>query len=103
MPQGGMMQGQMYGSPAGAAPMYGSPAGAAPVYQVYTVPAPKKPEVTYPTKKVSNKVIVGLVVGTLMLCFGIMTALTVHHMATDGLRTEARYEAAESDDDALCP
>ena len=105
MPQGGMMQGQMYGNPAGAAPMYGKPAGAAPVYQVYTVPAPKKPEVTYPTKKVSNKVIVGLVVGTLMLCFGIMTALTVHHMATDGLRTEARYEyeTVESVDDALCP
>ena len=85
--------------------MYGSPAGAAPVYQVYTVPAPKKPEVTYPTKKVSNKVIVGIVVGTLMLCFGIMTALTVHHMATDGLRTEARYEyeTVGSEEDALCP
>ena len=77
----------------------------APVYQVYAPQAPKKPEVTYSTKKVSNKVIVGLVVGTLMLCFGIMTALTVHHMATDGLRTEARYEyeTVGSEEDALCP
>lgn len=111
MPQGGLMQGQMYGNPAGApmygnpagTPMYGNPAGPAPVYgnpvrmtpvyQVYTPPMPpKRPEVTYPTKKVSNKVIVGLVAGTLLLCFGIIAAVTVHHMATDGLLTEYECE-----------
>ena len=72
--------------------MYGNPAGAAPVYQIYTPPAPKKPEVTYPTKKVSNKVIIGLVVGTLLLCTGIMTGVTAYHMATEGMRNIYEYE-----------
>ena len=112
MPQRGMMQAPMYGNPAGAAPMYGNPAGAmpaygnpagampmygnpagaAPMYQIYTPPAPKKPEVTYPTKKVSNKVIIGIVVGTLLLCTGITIGITAYHMATEGMRNIYEYE-----------
>lgn len=73
----------------------------APVYQVYAPQAPKKPEVTYSTKKVSNKVIVGLVVATLVLCFGITTALTVHHMATEGLHAEYEIDDVEEMDETL--
>lgn len=53
---------------------------------------PEKPEVTYKPKTVSPKRIVALIASVLILSFAVMTGVTVHHMATDGLLTDAEYE-----------
>lgn len=53
---------------------------------------PQKPKVTYKAKTVSPKRIVALVTGVLIFSFAVMTGVTVYHMATDGLLTEAEYE-----------
>lgn len=53
---------------------------------------PEKPEVTYKAKTVSPKRIVALIAGVLLFSFAVMTGVTIHHMATDGLLTDAEYE-----------
>lgn len=92
MPQAGRVQASTYGNPMGVAPVYGNPAGAASVYQIDTPSAPKKPEVTYPVRRVSNKVMIGIVVGTLLLCTGVMTGATAYHMATEGMKNVYEYD-----------
>lgn len=81
----------VYGNAAYTGPNYG------PAYRIMTPQKPKKPEVTYPTKKVSAKVIVGLAAGVLVFSAAVITGITAHHMAKDGLLTETGYEAENSD------
>lgn len=58
---------------------------------------PKKPEVTYKAKSVSAGRIVALAAGVLIFSFAVMTGVTIHHMATDGLLTEEEYELQNDD------
>lgn len=58
---------------------------------------PKKPEVTYKPRHVSAKCIVALTAGVLIFSFTVMASVTIHHMATDGLLTEAEYELQNDD------
>ena len=87
----GAMKG--YGTPMGAPNIYGNPAG--------TVYKEKRPEVTYPTKKVSNKLVVALVAGTLILSTAIMTGVTIHHMVTDGVQVERENQEKQGGDREL--
>ncbi|MFR4352576.1 MAG: GNAT family N-acetyltransferase [Roseburia sp.] len=48
----------------------------------------QKQEVTYPVKKVSPKIILGMVAGLFMLAAVLLAGTTIYHIAQDGLWTE---------------
>lgn len=62
---------------------------------------PVKPEVTYPVKKVSAKRIAVLVAGMLFFCFAVIGGVTIHHIVTEGLRTEMNYQLEEGKSEEL--
>ena len=70
-PVGGRQYGQM--PPPAAYPLPGMPTAAA-----------KRPEITYPTKKVSKKLIIALTAGVLAFSFAVIGGVTIYHMAEDG-------------------
>lgn len=49
---------------------------------------PKWQEITYPAKKVSRKLVLALMAGVLVFSFAVMSGVTIHHMAADGLLTD---------------
>lgn len=53
---------------------------------------PSKPEVTYPTKKVSAKCIIALTAGVFLFITAVITGITVHHMVKDGIMTYDQEE-----------
>lgn len=83
-----------YGQAAGG-PVYGA-AGASPAYGTPVPQKPKKPEVTYPTKKVSRKCVVALAAGVLLFSFAVFAGVTVCHLVGDGSVTESAEETEEN-------
>lgn len=47
--------------------------------------------VRYPTKKVSNKVVLGITAGVFLFVTALFAGTTVYHMATDGLISDEMY------------
>lgn len=56
-----------------------------------------KPEVTYTPKKVSTKTTLVLAACVLGISFVMITGVTIHHMATEGLYTEEDHELEDSE------
>lgn len=57
--------------------------------------APKRPEITYPTRRVSRKLVLALMTGVLVFSFAVVGGVTIHHMAVDGLLTDPEPEMEE--------
>ena len=104
-PAGGVPAAGGYGSQPGFTGQPGAPAGPAygPQYRykMYQNPLPAKPEVTYPVKKVPVKWIVSLAAGALVICFSVMTGVTVHHISADGLWTEDGLSVDATEEDEI--
>lgn len=84
----------MYGNIAYTGPNYG------PAYRIMKPEKPKKQkktDVTYPTKKVSTKLIVGLAAGVLVFSVSVIAGITIHHMVKEGLVTESGYDTGGPD------
>ena len=48
-------------------------------------------EVRYPTKKVSNKVVLAITAAVLIFTTALFAGATIHHIAADGLITDEMY------------
>ncbi len=73
-----------------------------PRYQFYQNPRPVKPEVSYPVKTVPKRWILALIAGVFVICFSVMTGVTVHHLSVDGLFTaEDRLSADSTEEDEI--
>lgn len=90
---------QIPGTADGSLP-YGA-MGANSTYRVLAPQRPKKPEVTYPTKKVSAKCILGLAAGVLLFSFLVFTGVTVHYIVKDGGTTESTEEKGQKNPDGV--
>lgn len=64
----------------------------------YGAPVSKKPEVTYPTRKVKPKVILGIMTTVLLLSALIVSGLTVYHIAAGERYTEENYYFEQAGD-----
>lgn len=80
--------------PEAGAPVYGM-AGTNPAYSTYAPKKPGRPEVTYPTKKVSTRCIVALVAGIFLFSFAVFAGVTVHHLVNEGTVTESGEQNGE--------
>lgn len=73
-----------------------------PRYQFYQNPGPVKPEVTYPVKTVPKRRILALIACVFVICFSVMTGVTVYHLSVDGLFTaEDRMSADSTEEDEI--
>lgn len=70
-----------------------------PSAQGQSIPRQKAPrrEVSYPIKKVPTKVILGVTALVLILCFTIISAISVHHLAAERMYTKEDLYSTEQE------
>lgn len=82
----------LYGNMTNGASVYGYPQQNVNMGYQAAYAKPKRPEVTYPTKKVSPKCIAWIVAAVLLFSTVVTVGVTVHHIVTDGVKTESQQE-----------
>ena len=90
-----MQGGPVYGNAAGGA--YGYPQQNINMGYQAAYAKPKRPEVTYPTKKVSSKCIAWIVTAVLLFATVVTAAVTVYDMVSDGAKTEAAQDEQQKE------